>query len=161
MGKTDLLYRPGRASGESIIETPDAQLLGELDFSFALTFFEGSFDNAHIAKKAKEYLTPMPVYQFSEFLNGRLIYVYCDEEKTLPQKYSMFSYKDTEAVMSAFKKAENGDGYIIRYFNPFISKTVSIKNNIADKAVMLDEKSSTESKNELNFCEFQTYLLKL
>lgn len=161
MGKTDLLYRPGRASGESIIETPDAQLLGEFDFSFALTFFEGSFDNAHIAKKAKEYLTPMPVYQFSEFLNGRLIYVYCDEEKTLPQKYSMFSYKDTEAVMSAFKKAENGDGYIIRYFNPFISKTVSIKNNIADKAVMLDERSSTESKNELNFCEFQTYLLKL
>ena len=103
----------------------------------------------------------MPVYQFSEFLNGRLIYVYCDEEKTLPQKYSLFSYENTQAVMSAFKKAENSDGYIIRYFNPFISKTVSIRNNIADKTVTLDEKRSTEPKNELNLCEFQTYLLKL
>ena len=63
--------------------------------------------------------------------------------------------------MSAFKKAENSSGYIIRYFNPFISKTVKIKDSIADKAVMLDEKSSTEPKTELNFCEFQTYLLKL
>ena len=161
MGKTDLLYRPGRASGESVIETPDAQLLGNLDFSFALTFFKGSFDSAHIAKKAKEYLTPMPVYQFSEFLNGRLIYVYCDEEKTLPQKYSLFSYEDTDAVMSAFKKAENKDEYIIRYFNPFISKTVKIKDTIADKAVMLDEKTNSEPKKDLNHCEFQTYLLKL
>ena len=54
--------------------------------------------------------------------------------------------------MSAFKKAENGDGYIIRYFNPFISKTVSIKNNIADKAVMLDEKSSTEKETDPLIC---------
>ncbi|MCP1224225.1 mannosylglycerate hydrolase [Sebaldella sp. S0638] len=161
MGKTDLLYRPGRASGESIIETPDAQLLGELEFSFSAAFFEGSFDNASIARKAKEYLTPMPVYQFSEFLNGRLIYVYCDEERTLPQTYSLFSYEDTEAVMSAFKKAENDSGYIIRYFNPFVSKSIKIRNDISDKAVMLNEKQKTEAKSVLNCCEFQTYLLKL
>lgn len=29
MGKENLLYRPGRASGEKIVATPDAQLLGE------------------------------------------------------------------------------------------------------------------------------------
>lgn len=53
MGKTDLLYRPGRASGESIVATPDAQLLGEINATFALTLFESSFDEADIAKKQK------------------------------------------------------------------------------------------------------------
>lgn len=31
MGKENLIYRPGRASGERIIETPAAQLLKEME----------------------------------------------------------------------------------------------------------------------------------
>jgi len=74
MGKTDLLYRPGRASGEPIVETPDAQLLGEITATFALSYKCGqTFDEANIAKLAKEYLAPIQVYQFADFLNGRMI----------------------------------------------------------------------------------------
>ncbi|MCY7433483.1 hypothetical protein MCZ49_17320, partial [Bacillus safensis] len=38
MGKENLLYRPGRASGEKIVDTPDAQLQGTLSFSFGMHY---------------------------------------------------------------------------------------------------------------------------
>ena len=37
MGKENLIYRPGRASGERIIETPNAQLLKEMEFMIRYT----------------------------------------------------------------------------------------------------------------------------
>ena len=161
MGKTDLLYRPGRASGESIIQTPDAQLLGEINCSFAMILFNTDFDQAGIAKKAKEYLSPMPVKQFSEFLNGRIIYAHLDKEKSLPQTYSMISAEKTDAVMSAFKKAENGNEYIIRYFNPFILKTAVVEENIASNPIKLDETTKMDKRSHLKYCEFQSYSLKI
>ena len=39
MGKENLVYRPGRASGERIIATPAAQLLKEMDFKLDLHNF--------------------------------------------------------------------------------------------------------------------------
>lgn len=41
MGKENLIYRPGRASGERIIETPAAQLLKEMEFNFGFTSYAG------------------------------------------------------------------------------------------------------------------------
>ena len=160
MGKSDLLFRPGRASGETIVETPDAQLLGKLQFKFALYFFNTSFNQANVAKKAKEYLTPMKVYQFSDFLNGRLIYAFRDEEKNLPQEYSLADFTKTQAVMSAFKKAENGEGYVVRFFNDKLNKEVSVETKQFDQAVALDEKTKMPMLDTLEPCQLQSYLLK-
>ena len=55
MGKENLIYRPGRASGERIIETRDAELQKPLDFSFGFTTFVGDFNSAHIAKCSKKH----------------------------------------------------------------------------------------------------------
>ena len=74
MGKENLIYRPGRASGERIIETPDAELLKPLDFSFGFMSFSQSFNNSLIANYAKEYNTPVIAKEYAEFLNGRLIF---------------------------------------------------------------------------------------
>lgn len=157
MGKENLVYRPGRASGETIVKTPDAQLIGDLECDFALYLYESDFDNAKVAKIAKEYLTPFPVYQFSDFLNGRLIFSHRDEEKTLPQKYSLYNFSDTEAVMSTFKKAEDSENYIIRYFNPYLNKEVILDERVGKDTVKLTEIEKDEFKNTLKYCEFATY----
>lgn len=68
MGKENLIYRPGRASGERIIETRDAELQKPLDFSFGFTTFAGDFNSAHIANTAKAYNTPVVAREYSEFL---------------------------------------------------------------------------------------------
>ncbi|EAF5010510.1 TPA: mannosylglycerate hydrolase [Listeria innocua] len=160
MGKTDLLYRPGRASGESIVETPDAQLLGEINATFALTLFESSFDEANIAKKAKEYLSNPPVYQMSDFLNGRLIYVYRDEEKTLDSTYSLGLPVIDGAIISAVKKAEDSDAFITRFFNPYLQKEIAIPEIFQGKERHLDESNEAETKTTLTHAKVQTYLFE-
>lgn len=74
MGKENLIYRPGRASGERIIETPAAQLLKEMNFSFGYAAFHCGINEPDIDTLAKEYNTPVEVYTYAEFLNGRLIF---------------------------------------------------------------------------------------
>ena len=116
MGKENLVYRPGRASGERIIATPAAQLLKEMDFKLGFTTFDGDINNANIDTLAKEYNTPIEVYEYADFLNGRLIFFQEDEEQILPTSLSLFS-SENNLVVSAIKKSEDGEGYILRLFN--------------------------------------------
>ncbi len=127
MGKENLLYRPGRASGEKIVATPDAQLLRELSFTFGLHIQTSGFDEANVARAAREYLTPISSYQLCDFLNGRLIFAFRDEERVLEPDYSLMSFSDdSNVVLSSFKKAEHSDGYIVRVFNPYLSQSANV-----------------------------------
>lgn len=164
MGKTDLLYRPGRASGETIVETPDAQLLGKLKATFAYCIKNNtSFDETNIAKMAKEYLTPVPYYQFSDFLNGRMIYAYRDEEKTNDLAYSLCNYEKMTSVISAIKKAEETDELIVRVFNPYINKVSTLEDELVEKGkfVMLDESTEAEVTEQLEPYKFSTISIRL
>lgn len=116
MGKENLVYRPGRASGEKIIETKDAQLLKQMNFQFGFTTYTGDINDANIDILAKEYNTPIQVYEYADFLNGRLIFAQEDVEQTLDNKKSLFETKG-QLVVSAVKKCENRKGYIIRLYN--------------------------------------------
>lgn len=116
MGKENLVYRPGRASGERIIATPAAQLLKEMDFSLGFTTFNCDINYANIDTLAKKYNTPIEVYEYADFLNGRLIFAQEDVEQTLPAATSLFE-SENKLVVSAIKKSEDDNGYIIRLFN--------------------------------------------
>lgn len=118
MGRENLLYRSGRASGEKFVETPDAQLLGELDFDFAVYIYNEAFDNADVANVAKRALSPIQVYEYADFLNGRLIFAFRDEEKIYENEYSLMKIRDENFTVSAIKKEENGERVVIRLFNP-------------------------------------------
>ncbi|MFP3454170.1 alpha-mannosidase, partial [Bacillus sp. SIMBA_154] len=78
--KENLLYLPGRASGEKIVETPDAQLQGALSFSFGMHYSQEAVSEGHLAMLAKRYTTPVQCYGRADFLNGRLIFSFRDEE---------------------------------------------------------------------------------
>lgn len=116
MGKENLLYRPGRASGERIIETPDAQLLKEMDFNFGMSTYQGDLNDNDIDLLARRYHCDIETYMYAPYLNGRLIFSQEEVSGHNKDTYSLFK-TNQQLVVSAIKKAEDGKGFIIRLFN--------------------------------------------
>ena len=172
MGKENLIYRPGRASGERIIETPAAQLLKEMDFAFGFTTYASDINEANVDTLAKAYNTNIEVYTYAEFLNGRLIFSQREIEGTKEARYSLFE-TENKLVVSAMKKAEDNDGYIIRLFNgknhENISDTIKFNFDVKEayytnlreeKTEDLKVENNTINVKELSHCKFVTICVK-
>lgn len=172
MGKENLIYRPGRASGERIIETPDAQLLKEMDFSFGFMTYNSDINNSNVDTLAKTYNTPIEVYTYAEFLNGRLIFSQREIEGTQPSRVSLFE-TENNLVVSAIKKAENGEGFIIRLFNgknhKNVNDTIKFNFDISEAYYTNLKEEKTESiaihnntikVKELSHCKFATIYVR-
>ena len=138
MGKADLLYRPGRASGESVIETPDAQLHQKITYDFSVVYYQGSLSDYALSNQVNHYLKGLELYQYAEYLNTRLRFTQFDVEKYLPLSNSLFETTG-DLVLSTVKKAENRDGLILRYYNGNYQtpETIKIKVNQAVKLAEL------------------------
>ncbi|MDF9825420.1 mannosylglycerate hydrolase [Breznakia sp. PF5-3] len=158
MGKEELLYRPGRASGESIEKTPDAELLGEITCEFAINYEAKKFDDLKIAKQAKAYLSPMQIFEQVEFLNSRIRFIRnIPEVKTLPTRKGYFELDNKDVVVSACKKSEKENAMILRCFNPYLNKEIDITNmEKYSVSVALDEVKQIMKKKSLKHCEFVT-----
>lgn len=172
MGKENLIYRPGRASGERIIETPAAQLLKEMDFAFGFTTYASDINEANVDTLAKTYNTNIEVYTYAEFLNGRLIFSQREIEGTKESRYSLFE-TENKLVVSAMKKAEDNDGYIIRLFNgknhENISDTIKFNFDVKEayytnlreeKTEDIKVENNTINVKELSHCKFVTICVK-
>jgi mannosylglycerate hydrolase len=172
MGKENLVYRPGRASGERIIETPDAQLLKKMDFSFGFTIYNSGINDGNIDTLSKSYNTPVQVYTYGEFLNGRLIFSQREIAGTRLATHSLFE-TDGRLVVSAIKMAEKGDGIVIRLFNGKdhevlgdeirfhydISKAYYV-NLLEENREAIEIKNNTIKVKELSHCKFTTIYVK-
>lgn len=172
MGKENLIYRPGRASGERIIETPAAQLLKEMEFNFGFTSYAGDINDSDIDTLAKQYNTNMEVYTYAEFLNGRLIFSQREIDGENAKIHSLFE-TEGNLVVSAVKKAEEDDGYIIRLYNGKDHKNLDDKikfnfdikeayytNLKEEKTEEIKIENNTISVKELSHCKFVTILVK-
>ncbi len=172
MGKENLIYRPGRASGERIIETPAAQLLKQMEFNFGFTTYAGDINDADIDTLAKQYDTNMEVYTYAEFLNGRLIFSQREIEGKNDIVHSLFE-TEGNLVVSAIKKAEEDDGYIIRLYNGkdhrnlddkikfnFDVKEAYYTNLKEEKTEAIKVENNTISVKELSHCKFVTIWVK-
>ena len=172
MGKENLIYRPGRASGERIIETPAAQLLKQMEFNFGFTTYAGDINDADIDTLAKQYDTNMEVYTYAEFLNGRLIFSQREIEGKNDIVHSLFE-TEGNLVVSAIKKAEEDDGYIIRLYNGkdhrnlddkikfnFEVKEAYYTNLREEKTEAIKVENNTISVKELSHCKFVTIWVK-
>lgn len=113
LGKENLLRRPGRPSGIKL-ETPDSQLIGKHRFSLALTK-----NSDTIGVDAKQFLTPPICYNKMPHDAMKLNPV----PFRTPYQYSMLSLADPSVILSALKKAEDQDGYILRAFQTTHDKT--------------------------------------
>lgn len=172
MGKENLIYRPGRASGERIIETPAAQLLKEMEFNFGFTSYAGDIYDSDIDTLAKQYNTNLEVYTYAEFLNGRLIFSQREIEGQNAKIHSLFE-TEGNLVVSAVKKAEEDDGYIIRLYNGkdhkdlddkikfnFDIKEAYYTNLKEEKTEEIKVENNTISVKELSHCKFVTIWVK-
>ena len=119
MGKAELKDRPGRASGMANWETPDANLLKNLKFNFAISIGKNEYSISKISNISKEYLTPFYYYQAAEFKNVDIFFLMNKPEiQDIPFDFSMFSSENGNCVLSTVKKAEKDDALIIRVYNP-------------------------------------------
>ena len=122
LGKDDLAWRPGRASGinNKVVETPDAQLLKPLSFAYALHLAEGPFRAEEWSKMAEEYIGHATAYHLQTLntFEERL------ERFELPQPINQAPVEFTllsvegKVLFSALKRSEEGDGIVLRLFNP-------------------------------------------
>lgn len=116
MGKEDLLYRPGRASGETTLATPDAQLHKKMTFGLGFEAFSAAFSKAHVSQAARAFATGFEAYEYASFLNGRLLFSEEEIDGSSPAMGSLMTVEG-DLTLSAIKKAEDGNGIIVRLFN--------------------------------------------
>ncbi|WP_317856091.1 mannosylglycerate hydrolase [Chakrabartyella piscis] len=104
LGKEEMYRRPGRPSGIKM-PTPDSQMLGSLQFDFAI-----AKNTRDLATVAREYITPIVCYNKMPYNAMKLN----PPTFVAPAAYSFLKVNQPNFVLSAFKKAECEDGYILR-----------------------------------------------
>ena len=62
------------------------------------------------------------MYEYADFLNGRMIFVLMDSEKTLDDRYSLLKLENDNFTISTIKKEEKGNGIVVRLFNGMMEK---------------------------------------
>lgn len=112
LGKEEMIRRPGRPSGIKL-ETPDSQMIGNIELEFGITTHEHSTLKANVAKIAKEYLTPLYTYNKMPYNAMKLNPV----DFKVPYSYSLLTQNDKNVVISTMKKSEKSEGIITRFFN--------------------------------------------
>jgi mannosylglycerate hydrolase len=125
LGKEELLRRPGRPSGIKL-PTPDSQMLGKLLIDFAIITHEKSVTDANVGRMAKEYLTPIHLYNKIPHDAMKLN----KAEVLTPLSYSFIKELQPKTVLSTLKKSEKEDQFVLRFYNPTdVEKTASFKIN--------------------------------
>ncbi|GAB4312619.1 MAG: glycoside hydrolase family 38 C-terminal domain-containing protein [Candidatus Sumerlaeia bacterium] len=110
-------------------ELPDqgSQCLGRQTFEYALMPYIGSWREAGVLRAAQDFNTPVRVVQ-------------CGRGKgRLPREVSLLELGGAgEAVFTALKQCEDGDGFALRFFNPAPDCIeVSVKSGHLSKAARL------------------------
>ena len=104
LSRGDLEYKKGNA-GPSFA-TPEAQCLGENTFSYALIPHQGSWDDARISQKTKQYKTKILTQQLK------------NQSGNLPSSFSFIQLEGKYLEISAIKKHEFEDKLVVRVYNP-------------------------------------------
>ncbi|ARI76159.1 glycoside hydrolase family 38 N-terminal domain-containing protein [Halobacillus mangrovi] len=123
LGRDDLEWRPGRASGinNKVVTTPDAQMEGELTFDYAIQLSGNCLDTTALFETADHYNERYVTYQhqslntFEERLDRFEI---PQPVKRLPGEYSLVTLDNENLFVSAVKQAHDGKNIIMRVYNP-------------------------------------------
>jgi alpha-mannosidase len=95
------------------IATPEAQIQRKLTFSLSLLPHSGTWDQAEVWRQAMTYRNPPRSYTTAMDKNER-----AHARGTGPARRSFMTIVGRNAVLSALKKAEEGEALILRLCNP-------------------------------------------
>ncbi|MFA9380928.1 MAG: alpha-mannosidase [Acetanaerobacterium sp.] len=87
-------------------KAPDAQCIGSWDFEYSILPHRKDWQTSETYVGAHEYNVPMKAIQVPAATEGGL-----------PPSCSMVQYENKEFILSAFKKCEDGEDYVLRFFN--------------------------------------------
>lgn len=128
LGKPNLVYRPGRASGDTtkkghvMIPTPMAELQQTLVFDFAIGINSGAFDEANASRLWRSYTEPDISYQ-AQSLN---MFIHRLDSKLQPEnvqttkknEFSLLSYTGQALTSSLTPSLYDQNAWILRLVNP-------------------------------------------
>ncbi|SKC36437.1 glycoside hydrolase family 38 N-terminal domain-containing protein [Maledivibacter halophilus] len=152
MGKRELLIRPGRASGMEI-ETSDAQCIGKHEFEYSIIPHIGDAFDANIPASAAQFdADPFSVQNILKLNNTKEeIELYDIETLTkhieneidiLNTNNKLISLNDDRILISAIKRCEDEDNFIIRIYNSsskaITNGKIGINIDGIEKAVLTD-----------------------
>jgi mannosylglycerate hydrolase len=122
LSRQDLLLRKG--NGGWTLPTPDAQCQGLYSFEYSIIPHQGNWSTGKTYVEAHNFATPL----YSAVKEN--------EGGSLPESFSYLTIDASEIVISAVKKAEQGNELIIRMFNQSDSKIrASMKLNFEVKEI--------------------------
>jgi len=110
LSRGDLEYRKENA-GPSL-STPEAQCLGENTFSYAVIPHQGSWVEAYISQRTKQFKTKILTQQLR------------NQSGNLPSSFSFIQLEGEYLEISAIKKHEFEDKLVIRIYNPTDRETI-------------------------------------
>ena len=134
LGKPDLLYRPGRASGDTTkkghirIKTDKAQMLKKLEFSFAIYMDSKSFDELEIANLTHNYLRECVNYQLQDY--NFFLYRIDNKiqksivNKTVSRELEIISLPENYLISACYPSYYSKDKFIIRVENPSSNRMI-------------------------------------
>ncbi|MGV2990549.1 glycoside hydrolase family 38 C-terminal domain-containing protein [Vibrio sp. E150_011] len=122
LGKDDLAWRPGRASGinNTVVNTPDAQLQKSMQFSFALTLAKDA-QHSTIRRLECEYLDAPFSYQkqtLNSFENRLERFQVRFDSRERLASFSLLTLKQPLVLSSIGHSFYHKDAVIVRLFNP-------------------------------------------
>ncbi|WP_019615554.1 glycoside hydrolase family 38 C-terminal domain-containing protein [Psychromonas ossibalaenae] len=122
LGKDDLLWRPGRASGinNTVVHTPDAQLQQSMNFSFSLALTTQASHQV-IREIETEYLNQPFCYQkqsLNSFENRLERFQVSFDKKTMAKSFSLFSLSQALQLSSISHSFYHKDVLLLRLYNP-------------------------------------------
>ncbi|MFP3155361.1 glycosyl hydrolase-related protein [Lachnospiraceae bacterium ZAX-1] len=128
---------------EAVGEFPDqngSQLLRKMEFQYSIYPHEGGWEHGCTYQQAQRHNIPLLTYQVrgkgkhggerpesEELLEDQ---VRGKNQKALPMEHGYLKIENPNLILSAFKKAEDRESYILRLYNPTleeIASKVSIK----------------------------------
>ncbi|EUJ44791.1 hypothetical protein PROCOU_13163 [Listeria rocourtiae FSL F6-920] len=128
LGKPDLAYRPGRASGDTtkkghvLIATEGAQLIGQHTFSLAIYLGEQPFDEYKTALRSREFNRTTVSYQrqpFNHFLHRLDNKIQkTARNRGLKRALALNTISSNYLISACYPSYYESDKYIIRIENP-------------------------------------------
>ncbi|MCV3327782.1 alpha-mannosidase [Pediococcus ethanolidurans] len=142
LGKPNLAWRPGRASGDTtnqghvMMATPLAEELGHNRFEFALSFAEKKFSEHETSMLMHRWLSPSISYQMQKlnlFINRLDNKIWPTEDNPIiPDSFSLLEIQDL-LVAAVYPSYLDADAYIVRIQNP-TKQVVKIPEDLLGKA---------------------------
>lgn len=96
------------------IATPEAQIQRKLTYSLSVLPHRGTWDQAEVWRQAMIFKNPPRPYTTAMDKNER-----ARAHGTGPSRRSFLAVNGRNAILSALKKAEQGEALILRLYNPF------------------------------------------